>query len=158
MIKSDKNIEKIIELMQTDDSVDAPTDTISRSKNIFRSKVPVPKQSVLQRVIGILIQELTPETPALGERSAAIGKVRQMLFEADENRVDLRVSAHDDSFDVRGQILGRGWEGAVVEFAGHTGYVDKFGAFAVKGVGAGIYDLLIKGLSIEIVLRGIELD
>jgi len=144
--------------MQTDDSIDAPSDAIKWSKNLFRARAAQPAQGILQRIIGVLVQELAPGKAAFGERSGSVGKVRQMLFEAGDNRVDLRVSKNHESFDVRGQILGRGWENAVVELAGQKSNVDKFGGFAVKDVKSGTYEVSIRGGQIEIVLKGIELE
>ncbi len=157
MKNSDDKIKKIINLMNTDDSVDAPEDAIKWSKNLFRTRSAEQGTSGIRRIIGVLLQELSPDTPAFGERSASAGKVRQLLYEAGDNRVDLRVSPRADAFDVRGQVLGTGWEGAIVEFAGQRVAIDRFGSFLIKGVGREVSDLTIKGENVEIVLSGIEL-
>lgn len=144
--------------MKSDDSVDAPPDALKWSRDIFKAKSLRTAHNVVEKIVAVLIQELSPGKTVAGERSASVGKVRQMLFEAGKNRVDLRVSPKEEGFDVRGQILGRGWEGAIVEFAGQKANLDKFGGFAIKGVGRGIFDLTIKGERIEIVLMGIGLE
>ena len=157
-MNNSNNIEKIIYLMQTDESTDAPRDAIKWSKNIFKTRAAEPKQGLLQRIVGVLVQEIKPGTAAFGERSGSVGKVRQMLFEADQNRVDHRVSKNPEDFDVRGQILGRGWENSVVEIGGQKANIDKFGGFVVKGVDMGTHDVSITGEKIEIILKGIELE
>ncbi len=144
--------------MQTDDSVDAPQDAIKWSKNLFKARVREQAPGLIERIIGVLSQDLVPGKAAYGERSGTAGRMRQMLFEAGENRVDLRVAPKGEVFDVRGQILGRGFEGAAVKFAGRETDVDGFGGFVINGVSKGDYDLTIKGEKIEIVLKGIQLD
>jgi hypothetical protein len=42
---NDQEINRIIYLMQTDKSVDAPPDAVQWSKNIFRSRAVEPKKS-----------------------------------------------------------------------------------------------------------------
>ncbi|NNE65394.1 MAG: hypothetical protein HKN33_02415 [Pyrinomonadaceae bacterium] len=155
MKNSEEKIEKIINLMQTDDSIDAPADSVLWSKNLFKSRLNE-QPGMLKTIVATLIRELGPGA-AFGERSASVGKVRQMLFEAGDNRVDLRVSAKTDTFDVRGQILGRNWENARVEISGQIANVDKFGAFVLVDLDPGTYDLSIRGDNIDIVLKGLEL-
>ena len=155
MNNSEKTIEKIINLMQTDDSVDAPEDAVLWSKNLFKSQLNE-QPGMLKTIVATLIKELGPGA-AVGERSASVGKVRQMLFEAGDNRVDLRIATKTDKFEVRGQILGRGWENASVEVSGKSANVDKFGGFIVSGISAGTYDLTIRGDSINIALKDLEL-
>lgn len=144
--------------MQTDKSVDAPQDAIKWSKNIFRTRVAERKPGLVERIIGVLSQELVPGKAAFGERSGTAGRMRQMLFEAGDNRVDLRVSPKAGKFDVRGQILGRGWEGSSITFAKQECGADKFGGFVFNEIEEGTYDLTISGERIEIVLKGIVLE
>lgn len=155
MTNSDKNFEKIIHLMQTDDSVDAPEDAINWSKNLFKTRSAEQKVS-LKSIVATLVRELGPGT-VMGERSASVGRVRQLLFEAGENRVDLRITSNQEGFDLRGQILGRGWDDAKVNMAGQAVSVDKFGSFVLSNLQEGTFDLTIQGTRIDIVMKDIEL-
>jgi hypothetical protein len=152
------NIQKIIHLMQTDDSVDAPNDAIKWSKNLFRTKAAEHERGILKRIVGVLLQQLDPGTAAVGERSGTAGNMRQMLFEAGDNRVDLRVKQVAGVFEVRGQILGRGSDQAVINFAGEEKTLDKFGGFIFADINTGDYEMTIRTLESEIVLKGIVLE
>jgi hypothetical protein len=158
MNNSDKNIEKIIHLMQTDNAVDAPEDAIKWSKNIFRTRAASAKPGILERIVAVLNQELAPGKAAFGERSGSTAQSRQMLFEAGENRVDLRIAPKDGSYEVRGQILGDGCEDSIVILGKEEMVLDEFGGFFFDEVSAGTYELVIKTKDREIVLKAIEVE
>ena len=61
-------------------------------ENIFRTRAAEPEQSFAQKVLGVLQMDLSPDKAAYGERSASAAQVRQMLFGAGENSIDLRVT------------------------------------------------------------------
>ncbi len=152
------NIDRIIQLMQTDDSSDAPADAIKWSQNLFKSRALEQKPGIIERIVGILNQELKPDAAVTGERSATGGQSRQMLFQAGDNSVDLRVTKKGETFELRGQILGDGCEEASVKL-GQTEIVpDEFGSFVFTNVSEGSYELLIRGEDREIVLKGIDLE
>ena len=157
MNNSDTNIENIIHLMQTDSSIDAPPDAIKWSKDIFKSRAASVELGILQRIVAVLNQDLFPGA-ALGERSGSTGTSRQMLFEAGDNNVDLRIAERDGRFDIRGQILGDGSEGMVIRIGESETVSDEFGGFRFSGIAAGDYELMLRGDNHEIVLKGIVLD
>ena len=149
------NLEKIIHLMQTDDSKDAPSDAIKWSKNLFKTRVSEPKAGVIDRVVAVLREELTPGTAAFGERSGSAGAGRQMLFEAGDVTIDLRITPGDSGFDLRGQLLGEGVENAGVVLGSVEESVNEFGAFRFVEVEAGTYELLLKLENKEIVVDAV---
>ena len=77
------NIEKIVKLMQTDDSVDAPADSIQWVKGLFLSR-PTKKSSFAEKIFAVLQMDIPADAFALGERSAAAEKVRQLQEEPTE--------------------------------------------------------------------------
>ena len=109
---NDELINKIIHLMQTDDSADAPADSVKWAKNIFRTRAAEPKKSLVQKVLAVLQMDLSGAQPAFGERSASASQTRQMLFQAGDNSIDLRISKSEKGLLVQGQILGEGFAGA----------------------------------------------
>jgi hypothetical protein len=158
MNNSDENIKQIINLMQLDDSVDAPKDAIKWSKNIFRSRVVEPKKSIIEQVLAVLKVDLSPNQTVSGERSASASPTRQMLFEADDSSIDLRISATDKGFTIKGQILGEGFEDATVKIGELETKTNDLSEFEFSHVASGNYDLSIKTDHQEIVLKAIEID
>ena len=60
--------------------------------------------------------DLSPNKAAFGERSASATQVRQMLFGAGENSIDLRIIENEKGLlTMHGQILGEGFENAFVK-------------------------------------------
>ena len=94
-------INKIVSLMETDSSVDAPTDAIKWAKNIFRTRAVEPKKSLVQKVLAVLQIDLSPNKAAFGERSASGAQARQMLFQAGDNSIDLRIAETEKGFNLR---------------------------------------------------------
>lgn len=144
--------------MQTDRSEDAPSDAIQWSQNLFRTRTVEQKPGIFERIVGVLNQELKPGLSVSGERSASTGQSRQMLFQAGDNSVDLRVTKKGDKFEVRGQILGDGCENASISLGEVQLELDEFGSFLFTNVSEGSYELLIRAQDREIVLKGIELE
>lgn len=158
MNNSNDNIKRIITLMQTDKSVNAPMDAIKWSKNIFRSRVAEPKKGFVERVLAVLQMDISPNKTVFGERSASATQTRQMLFEADENSIDLRISSDENGFAIKGQILGKGFENATVKIGKFETKSNELSEFKFENITSGNYDLILKTDNKEIVLKGIELD
>lgn len=161
-MSTEKNLQNIIDLMQRDDSVDAPTDSIRWASNLFRTRATAPKQSLVKKIAAILQMEITPNRPALGERSASTSKVRQMLFRADENAIDLRIEPSKKGFTIRGQVLGEGFAGAEITLTDdvkkHETRTSDTGEFQFENVAAGRYELVIRGDRAEISLRAVDIE
>ncbi|QQS39743.1 MAG: hypothetical protein IPM63_10170 [Acidobacteriota bacterium] len=151
----DKNIERIIRLMQTDDSADAPSEAVKWSKNIFRTRQKQP--SALQKIKAVLKLDIAPGQAVFGERSGA-AEARQMLFEAGEFGIDLRVSASEHGFEVRGQVLGEGFENREAILGQHATQTNDLGEFVFEAVEAGTYAFSVGNGEEEIVIEGIEIS
>ena len=155
-------LNKITNLMQTDDSADAPADAIQWSKNLFRARAVQPKESFVQKVLAVLQMDLSPNKAVFGERSASVSQARQMLFTAGDNQIDLRISPVNKGFKVAGQILGEGFAGTEVKIFNEnkkfTAKSNDLGEFAFEKISKGTYTLSIIFKDKEIVLENIEID
>jgi hypothetical protein len=156
-------IENILDLMRRDDSVDAPADSVKWAKNLFRSRIKEPKYSSIRSIVAKLKMEISPLKQAFGERSAAAGEVRQMLFEAGDNAIDIRFKPAGKKFAVSGQLLGENTAGAKVVLIDVDGMqtgaaVTESGMFDLGKVGAGQYRLSVYLGDVEIVVDSVDIS
>ena len=162
MNRSEQQLEHIIRRMQTDKAVDAPADSILYAKNLFRTRAAAPARSVFERVAATLKIDLAPGRAAFGERSSGEGQARQMLFDTGENAVDIRVTATDKGFDIRGQVLGTGFATAEVAISNdHGSYkatTTETSEFSLASITAGEYSLAIQGDEIELYIKELILQ
>jgi len=153
-------IKKIVHLMETDDSADAPADAVRWSKNLFRARAAEPKRSLVERVLGVLQLDLAPNKAVFGERSSSASETRQLLFAAGEYRIDLRVAGAGRGFKVSGQVLGAGFDGAEVKFFGaersFTAKSNELSEFLFEKIAKGIYTLSLTTKEKEIVIENID--
>lgn len=153
-----QTIAKIISLMQTDDSVDAPQGSIKWAKDIFRARAAEPKKNVVKKLLAVLQMDLSPGKTAFGERSASASQARQMLFQAGEAAVDLRISKGEKGFSLHGQVLGEGFENCAVKLGRFETVADELGEFRFNRIPEGIYDLTLQTENGEIVIENLELN
>jgi hypothetical protein len=153
----DQKINRIINLMQRDDSVDAPADAIRWSKNIFLTRAAKPKTSIVQKVLAVLQMDLSPNRAAFGERSASASQARQMLFQAGENALDIRITKTKKGFDLRGQILGANFANAIVKIGEFQTITDETSEFKLTEIPAGKYNLTVRSGEKEIVIEDLEI-
>ncbi len=163
MIKSNNQItEQILRLMQTDNSVDAPLDSVKWAKNIFRSRIAEPKASLAQKIMAVLQMDLSPQKAAFGERSASAAQVRQMLFEAGENSIDLRIREAEDGWEIHGQIIGEGFAGGTIELSNeaenYRAEVTETSEFKLTGIAPGEYEFTARNNEKELAIAGLELN
>ena len=155
-------INKIASLMQTDDSSDAPADAVKWTKNLFRSRAAHPKKSLVSKILAVLQVDLAPNKAVFGERSASASGVRQMLFVAGENHVDLRIARIGKGFKVSGQILGEDFAGAEIEFFNaekiFTTKSNELSEFVFEKILKGQYTLTLQIPGKEIIVENIEID
>jgi len=154
-------LKKIANLMQTDDSADAPEDAIRWSKNLFRARAARPEKSLVQKVLAVLQMDLSPNKAVFGERSASVSQARQMLFTAGDNQIDLRISPVNKGFKVSGQILGEDFAGADVKIFNankiFTAKSNDLGEFAFEKISKGKYTLSLIFKDKEIVVENIKI-
>jgi len=153
----DQNINRIVYLMEADESFDAPQDAIRWSKNIFLSRAAAPKKSIVEKVLAVLQMDLSPNRAAFGERSASASQARQMLFQAGENALDIRIVKTEKGFNLHGQVLGEGFAGCVIKLGKFETAVNELGKFKLTEIPGGIYDLSVQINIQEIVVESLEL-
>jgi hypothetical protein len=161
-MNSQENIKKITELIERDSSQDAPLDSVKWAKNIFRSRAAAGSPSPLRRIVALLQADLLPGRQVFGERSAGALQARQMLFQAEDSAVDLRVIDQGKSLAIRGQVIGDGFENAEASLSGPTGTtsasLDENSEFEFAGIGKGVYSLSLSGNESEIIIEELDLS
>ena len=161
-MSTEKNLQRIIDLMARDESVDAPADSVRWASNLFRTRAAEPKKSILKKLAAVLEMELAPNRPAFGERSASATQVRQMLYRAGDNAVELRIESKNKGFSLRGQILGEGFAAASIELSNDSRVfkvrASEMSEFEFADLPAGRYQLLIRGEGFEITLKTIDIE
>jgi len=154
--------ELIQQLMQRDDSLDAPHDSVNWAKNLFRARAAEPKSSLVKKVMAVLQIDLSPQRTAFGERSAGSAQARQMLFDAGDNSIDLRIREDKGVFEIHGQILGAGFAGGEVELtgagSGFKAILSETSEFKLAGVAGGNYTFTARNDEKELVIEGLDLN
>jgi hypothetical protein len=158
-MNDDNMINKIVYLMETDNSADAPADSVKWVKNIFKTRAAQPQRSFVQRLIGVLQMDLAPNKAIYGERSESAA-ARQMLFAAGENSVDLRIAGDGANFKVTGQILGDGFGGGRITIQSNENSLEtragELSEFRFEKVVKGTYRLTATSTFKEIIIDEIE--
>jgi hypothetical protein len=148
--------------MLADRSEDAPADAIKWAKGLYRTRVVEKPAGILQRINALVTADIAPGQLAFGERSGGAGQARQMLFEAGDNAIDLRVTSAKGTFEIRGQILGPGFDNADIRLSGPDvkGSAKAGGdaTFSFSNVPAGEYSLTASGETAEIVIEQLTLN
>lgn len=155
--ENEKLINRIVYLMQTDDSADAPADSIKWTKNLFRTRAAQPEKSFAQKILAVLRIDLSGAQPAFGERSASASAARQMLFQAGENAVDLRIAETENGLNLNGQILGEGFANCTVRLGEFETTAGELSEFGFTGIPAGNYALVLQAADKEIVIEDLNL-
>jgi hypothetical protein len=160
-MNNEEILKRIVHLMHTDDSADAPADAVQWSKNLFRARAAEPKQSLVQKIAAVLQIDLAPQKAVFGERSASSGAVRQMLFTAGEAQIDLRIAPEDKGFKVAGQVLGEDFAGAQAklfnESKNFSAKFNELSEFSFEKIAKGKYTLSLIFKDKEILVENIEI-
>lgn len=148
--------------MRRDDSVDAPADSRKWATNLFRTRAAETKTSFVKKLAAVFQMEIAPNKAAFGERSASAAPVRQLLYRADENAVDIRIEKTKKAFTVRGQILGDGFANAAARLFDDSrsfeAAANEASEFRFDSVPAGRYELTILSTEVEITLKAIDIS
>ncbi len=154
-------LEKIVDLMERDDSTDAPADSVKWAKNLFRQHVAAGEPSLIRRLIATLQASLSPETGLAGERSAGAAAERQMLFTVDDFGVHINITGSNKIVSLRGQMLSERFAIGSARLSGEAGTITQPindpGEFSFERVPAGNYSLTLRAGDTEIVIENLEL-
>ncbi len=140
---------RLIGLMQSDVSVDAPAPVIDRAVALFRPQpIPTPP-TLLQRLVASLRFDSGQLTPAMGIRSLTEGQLpgaRQLLYSTAEHDLDLRIIPAGESWVVAGQVFSP-VTGGHVELQGATAVshaaLNELSEFTLAPTAAGVYQLVL---------------
>jgi hypothetical protein len=156
-MNNEQFLDKIIALMQTDNSFDAPIASVSWAKNIFRAQVREPKQSIVKRFMAVLQIDLSANKPVFGERSAS-SAIRQMLFQTNDEAIDLRVSKTATGFSLRGQILGENFATATIKLGDFETTANDSAEFGFDQIPSGEYSLTIQTVEKEVIIEHLSIS
>ncbi|MCM3903309.1 MAG: hypothetical protein ND866_16520 [Pyrinomonadaceae bacterium] len=150
----------VVRLMQTDRTEDAPRDVVAYAMSIFSGRAKSPGQSLKRRILAALSFDSMNQAPAFGLRSAQTG-TRQLIYSAEENDIDLRITLHEDMWVVAGQVLREECAGGSVEIEGLSGSaaatLNDMCEFTLPGVPPGNYLLRVHMSDVEVELPQLEL-
>lgn len=157
------NLAHSINLMRADKAADAPPEALTFAKNLFRTRKQfLPRaESLTKKIWASLKLDVAPYSTVFGERSASGGAERQMLFEAGDFDVDLRIHSGENDFILAGQILGEVPEQISLELQNQNfsrkAAVSELGEFKIENIPAGSYDLNLRFGESEIVIPELKL-
>jgi anti-sigma factor RsiW len=154
-------MQRLVELMRTDTSEDAPPSLIARVKDLFRSHhTPQSRlESARTRILAALSFDSLGMRRAVGVRSGKPG-TRQLLFSTGVDEIDLRIEPEGDSWTVSGQVLGESAAGgrAVLQSDMSVSQAELNGLseFVLPSVQAGIYKLILDLEHVEVEIEELK--
>ena len=153
-------LQQVLSLMRSDKSEDAPRDLLFNAVNLFRSGREPKEHSLIRRLIATLSFDSLNVAPAFGVRSGQSAS-RQLLYSAEENDLDLRITRQDNNWVIAGQVLRQDCAGGRVEVDGPGGWkevaLNETCEFTLPAVSSGNYRLLVRLSDIEIEVPGLEI-
>lgn len=153
-------IERMFDLMRSDDMEDAPSYVVSRAKRLMRQKKAgdVAQPNLIQRLVALLKFDSAQAPAAVGIRSVQ-SDVRQVLYSAEGYDIDLRVMPTGDTWSVAGQLLGPSAQGQAMLQGPATVYTDlnELSEFSLDGVPAGQYTLTLHLEDVDIDIDSLDI-
>jgi hypothetical protein len=154
------HLQQVLSLMRSDNSEDAPRDVLFNAVNLFRAGREPKEPSLIRRLIATLSFDSLSVAPAFGVRSGQSAS-RQLLYSAEENDLDLRITRQDNNWVIAGQVLRQDCAGGRVEVDGPGGLTEvalnETCEFTLPAMTAGNYRLLVRLSDIEIEVPRLEI-
>ena len=139
-----------------------PADSLRWASNLFRTRAVEPKPSLIKKLVARIADGDSAEQACVRRTFSVDLRVRQMLYRAGDNAVDLRIEKSKKAFMIRGQILGDGFANAAIRLAEDGRSFDTAASetseFHFHNVPAGLYELTIQGSAVEITLKAIDIS
>lgn len=153
----------LVDLMQTDDTQDAPAHVIARAIRAFRTEhlgsTSRPAHGLRRRLEATLRFDSAQRAFALGQRAGRTSE-RELLYDAGENTLEVRVDHSEAGWTVGGQVLGP-YTGGEVEIEGATDSastgLNELCEFTLPPVEEGVYLLILRLDDIEVEVPGLDL-
>lgn len=98
-------LERLIDLIRTDDSEDAPTHVVARAIRLFTQRAVPPLPSLRKRLLASLQFDSAQRPLVLGVRGIS-APPRQLLFSDGDHMFDVRITPSGADWMVAGQVLG----------------------------------------------------
>jgi hypothetical protein len=155
-----ERLEQVLGLMTTDTATDAPRDVLAYALSIFSDYAREP--SLLRRIVAALSFDSSSNlAPAFGVRSGQTTS-RQLLYSAEENDIDLRITPEQENWIVAGQVLGEDCVGGRIELEGRSGeltavHLNDLCEFTLPPVPAGSYTVRLRLGNVEVEIPQLEL-
>lgn len=142
---------RLIGLMRTDDSNDAPSHVVARAVRLFVRRAITPLPGFRQRLLATLQFDSAQRPLVIGVRGAS-APPRQLLFSDGDRIFDVRITPSNADWTVAGQVLGSS-EAGRVELWGSSGrfetVLNDVGEFTLL-VPAGTYVLRVAMSDVEV--------
>lgn len=152
-------VEKVISLMRSDRSVDAPEHVITRAVRLMRKPRPAGGPELLRRLVANLRSDSMRQPLAFGLRSGA-EFARTLSYEVEEWDIALQLTPRAGRWHLRGQVLGPEIADSVILEAAAVPFVaevNELGEFSLPLVEPGSYRLLVRTETHEILIELLEL-
>jgi anti-sigma factor RsiW len=160
------SLSSLIETMRTDDTQPAPAHVINRAIRAYRTerlsgKAPAGAAGggLRRRLVAALRFDSAWQPYALGQRSGHTSE-RELLYDAGESTVEVRVDRGQAGWTVGGQVLGAcgGGGQALLESpsASAAGSLNEFCEFSLPPVQDGIYLLILRLDDVDVEVPGLE--
>lgn len=143
-------IDLIVRRIAGDDSVDPPQQVSQYVKNLFRGRITESRSTLAGRVLAVLRVDIAAGLSPAGERAVGSAVPRQLLFDAGDIAIDMRIKHQKYGSTIRGQVLGEGFGGGKVVMIGpddslvKTARIGALGEFSFKGVSTGKYAFQVR--------------
>jgi hypothetical protein len=153
-------LQQLINTMRADTAIDPPNYVVARALDLFPALVAAAKEpSLVRRVLAALSFDSLELPAAYGVRSGQTA-TRQLLFNAGENDLDLRVTPSGESWVLSGQVLGD-CTGGEVELEGASGAasitMNELCEFTLPALPTGSYTLRLRLNEMEVEVPQLEL-
>jgi anti-sigma factor RsiW len=155
-------LERLIGLMRTDTTEDAPPPVIARAVQLFQAqRLPASAAPGLRRhILAVLRFDSVGLAPAFGVRSGE-PSARQLLFSSEAYDIDLRIEPAGQAWIVSGQVLGESTAGGQAELHGVTGAnpaaLNEQSEFTLPAVAAGRYKLILHLADVDVELDELKI-
>jgi hypothetical protein len=156
--RSLRGFQRLVEVMQSDRSEDAPPSAVAAVIRSFGQRPRPEHVPALQRIAAVLRFDSLQRPRALGVRAGRPAP-RHLLFSAGEYEIDLRLSERDGRWTIEGQVLGP-FEGGEIEILGgsaNRATISPMGEFLLAPVPAGRYRIVLSAGPIMIEVVDLEI-
>jgi hypothetical protein len=152
-------VERLLGLMRSDRSEDAPPALIARAIKLFPVQVASIQDHPVRRLLAMLRFDNWQQTPALGMRAEG-ASARQCLFTAGDYDIDIRIAPVGEAWRVAGQVLSD--DAANGRVALHSAstvlqtQLNDQSEFTLSSVPAGFYTLLFHLPDVELEVDALQ--